>query len=566
MKAAGLMDQKIENLLNISLEATPDELDKSSALSVGYDTDTNKWEVIVKNNRPIYFLEEMFPNTEVYELLGGYGIVRANKRQLEQIAELPEIDYMEMPKSFYYSLSYSKNVSCIYTGSGLDNLNGSGIIVAVIDSGIDILNPQFLNSDGTSRIISILNQQDNTEYDKAAIDEAVRLKRQVAQDFSGHGTNVAHIAAGKDGVAGSADIIAVKLASFEQKMAETSFVQTASIMRAFDFVVRKAQEFGKPAAINLSIGNNSGPHDGSSLLETYIDYISTVGRNVICVGSGNEAMRGIHASGVLKGEQILELAIGEYESSFAIQLWKNFSDMYMVQLITPSGRRIGPYFTSNQVNRYMDDNVEVLTFIGEPSPYSVRQEIYFEILPADTFIESGIWRIVLMPQKVVNGAYDIWLSSSAVINTNSGFLQNSPEMTITIPSTAKKVIAVGAYDQYAMSYAAFSGRGAANSNNVNYYNALNKPDILAPGVNVVLDSGKITERVVTGTSFAAPFVTGAAACLMQWGITNGNDQYMYGEKVKAYLLRGANQLFGFGTTPNNVTGWGALCLKASLTV
>ena len=130
-------------------------------------------------------------------------------------------------------------------------------------------------------------------------------------------------------------------------------------------------------------------------------------------------------------------------------------------------------------------------------------------------------------------------------------------MTLTIPSTARRVISVGAYDARREAYADFSGRGA-------YDSTVNKPDVVAPGVNIILMAGSVNERSVTGTSFATPFVTGIAALLMEWGIVRGNDMYMYGEKVKASLFKGARQLTGYTQTPNNVTGWGAVCFRNSL--
>ena len=70
----------------------------------------------------------------------------------------------------------------------------------------------------------------------------------------------------------------------------------------------------------------------------------------------------------------------------------------------------------------------------------------------------------------------------------------------------------------------------------------------------------------SGTSFAAPFATGAAALLMEWGIVRGNDPYLYGEKVKAYMRRGARELPGFDVYPNPQVGYGALCVRDSLPI
>ena len=91
-----------------------------------------------------------------------------------------------------------------------------------------------------------------------------------------------------------------------------------------------------------------------------------------------------------------------------------------------------------------------------------------------------------------------------------------------------------------------------------------KPDLVAPGVEVMTTTVGGGYAAFTGTSFATPFVTGSAALLMEWGIVRGNDPYLYGEKVKAYLRRGARELPGFGKYPNREVGYGRLCLERSL--
>ena len=139
------------------------------------------------------------------------------------------------------------------------------------------------------------------------------------------------------------------------------------------------------------------------------------------------------------------------------------------------------------------------------------------------------------------------------------FLRRSPQVTLTIPSTAIRAITVGAYDSRNDTYADFSGRGFLRSLD------LVKPELAAPGVDVitVVPGGGYSAR--TGTSFAAPFVTGGAALLMEWGIVKGNDPYLYGEKVKAYLIRGARQLgISAQEYPNRRVGYGALCVRSSL--
>ena len=199
----------------------------------------------------------------------------------------------------------------------------------------------------------------------------------------------------------------------------------------------------------------------------------------------------------------------------------------------------------------------LLIYVGEPAPYSLYQEIYIEIIPLEEYIEEGIWDIIIASGRIIDGRFDMWLSGDRISNSTR-FVRPVAETTLTIPSTSSKAISVGAYDPLNFSYADFSGRGFTRQTNQI------KPDIVAPGVNIVaaIPGGGTARK--TGTSFATPFVTGSTALMMEWGIINGNDKYLYGEKVKAYLTKGARRFRGFDTWPNPQMGWGALCLKDSL--
>jgi subtilisin family serine protease len=125
---------------------------------------------------------------------------------------------------------------------------------------------------------------------------------------------------------------------------------------------------------------------------------------------------------------------------------------------------------------------------------------------------------------------------------------------------------VGAYNTVYDAYADFSGRGYADrERTVGVVTAgLVKPDFVAPGVGVLAPDLYGGYTPVTGTSFATPIAAGAAALLMEWGIVRGNDPFLYGEKVKAYLRSGARPLRGETEYPNERVGFGALCLTDSL--
>lgn len=188
----------------------------------------------------------------------------------------------------------------------------------------------------------------------------------------------------------------------------------------------------------------------------------------------------------------------------------------------------------------------------------MTQEIYLEWIPEGerAFLAEGVWKILLIPEKIVDGQVEMWLPTIEAVGMSTGFLRPTPETTLTIPATARKVVVVGAYGQANDTLAAFSGRG-------NTSDRREAPTLVAPGVGIITAApgGGYTAR--TGTSMAAPFVTGSAALMMEWGIVRGNDMYLYGEKVKAYLIKGARPLPG-EPVPSMRQGWGALCLRDSI--
>lgn len=569
-----MVGQKTENLLNLSLDATEAERSKSPALGEGYDREDRRWELIVKYNGDLEEIEAAMPEIRAFPLLGGYAVLSVPEPFIESLAAFSQIEYIEKPKRLFFSVNKAKSDSCItqvQSGGGGLYLSGRGVITAVIDSGIDYYHGDFRDREGNSRILELWDQDRAAVYSREQINEALRAgSREAAfqlvpsRDVSGHGTAVAGIAAGNGlegngtyrGAAYESDLLIVKLGAPKPD----SFPRTTELMRALDFVVRRAVYYQKPVAVNLSFGNTYGSHDGTSLLETYLDAAAEMGRTVIVAGSGNEGSSRGHTSGILKnGEsRIIELSVDEYERGFGVQLWKLYIDDFFVELISPSGRSSGPVSPVLGSQRLAFPGTTALLYYGEPSPYSTAQEIYFDFIPSDTYVESGIWKFRLIPQRIVDGSFDLWLPSESALNRSTRFLFPTPDTTLTIPSTSSSVMTVGAYDDATQSYADFSGRGFTRLGH------MVKPDLVAPGVNIVTSRAGGGYAAVTGTSFAAPFVTGSAGLLMEWGIVDGNDPYLYGEKVKAYLRRGARQMPGFEVFPNPQVGYGALCVENSL--
>lgn len=662
-------DQKIEDLLNLAIDVTQGERKKSEILDEGYNEEEQTWEVIVRYSGT---LEGQIPqNQNVVQLSGGYAIVTLPQKDIPALASLPQVEYVEMPKRLYFTLDAGRAASCVsavqtsqFARSG--PLRGRGILVALIDSGVDYFHPDFRNEDGSTRILAMWDQtgilrgpadgslasgtgaeqireEENerdrppaeaggpgqsaqpragripkgfsmgVEYTKEEIDAALAAGSRAAgyaivpeRDESGHGTQVLGIAAGNGrasegryrGMAPESGLIVVKLG----RPGENGFPRTTELMQALEYVMRKAEELGRPVAVNISIGNVYGSHRGTSLLETYINRMADRGRCVIVVGTGNEGNTGGHASGRLTDGRVeeIEFLINDYETTMNIQIWKEYADEFEITLVHPDGRRIGLSESHARLSgergrpsgdyaepsgergessgghtglsgdraglsgrgagtiRYRIGGVDLLIWYGEPGPYQGLQEIYLDFIPVGTYLDSGVWTILLTPVRVVAGDYQMWMVDARARGEGTRFLRPSADATMTIPSTASGVIAAGAYDARSNSYAAFSGRGWPDES------FISKPDLAAPGVDITTTAAGGGYVSVTGTSFATPFVTGAAALLMQWGITDGNDPYLYGEKVRAYLRSGARQLPGFARYPNNQIGYGALCVRDSL--
>ncbi len=569
---------KIENELNLALEMPEADRNKALNLNVGYTPDTNMWELIIKYSGSLDRIRQEL-QISVVELANNYAIITIPQYLIERLSEYEEIEFIEKPKRLFYEVNEGRRASCINPlQTESYNLFGDGVLVGIIDSGIDYSHPDFINEDGTSRIAVLWDQtvpgsppegySIGTLYTREQINEALKLpmpqRMEIVQstDLSGHGTHVAGIAAGNGrasnglyrGVASKSELVVVKLGI----SVGDSFPRTSQLMQGINYAIQYAISVRKPIALNISFGNNYGSHTGGTLLERFINDITNVWKNSIIIGTGNEGASGNHAQGVLTmGRNTeIQIAVSEYEFSLNFQIWKNYYDHFDISITAPNGTKVGPIPQILGTQQFTIGQTQIFVYYGEPTPFNLQQEIYIELIPTDRYINSGIWRIELVPRRIVTGNYDLWLPAGGVNNPATRFLLPSEFTTLTIPSTAERVISVGAYDAYTDSYAPFSGRGYTRNQEI-------KPDIVAPGVNINSCAPGGGYAVRSGTSMATPFVTGSAALLMQWGIIEGNDPYLYGEKIKAYLINGARHLRVENIYPNRTLGYGALCLENS---
>lgn len=574
-----MTSQKIENLLNLALDATGTERLRSVNLQVGYNEMTNTWDVIILYSGTLERVSETAES--VTPLLKNFAIVRIREENIEKLASLEEVIYIEKPKRLFFEVADGRRVSCIdAVPTPRFRLTGKGVLIGVIDSGIEYANADFRQEDGATRIRFLWDQtvegtppegyRIGSEFSAEQINEALqqpnrtmRLQKVPSVDISGHGTAVAGVAAGNGknsggryrGTAPDAELIIVKLGN----PGGVGFPRTAELMQAVDYIVQKAEMLQMPVSVNISFGNTYGAHNGTSLPERFLDAAAQIGRTLISVGTGNEGAEAGHTSGfVREGEETsVPLGVQERQGAFSLQIWTDYTDVIGVTIKTPSGERVGPIREVMGTQRFLTGKTEILLYYGEPSPYSGLNEIFLEFLPVDDYVNSGEWNIILVPEQIVTGRFEMWLPASYTLNEGTAFFYPTEELTLTIPSTASRVLTVAAYDADTMSYADFSGRGRKSQNN-------QKPDLAAPGVNVVSVQGEEGYASFTGTSFAAPFASGGAALLMEWGITEKNDLFLYGEKAKAFLRRGARELPGYDSWPNNQLGYGALCIRDSI--
>ena len=561
-------DEKFENQLNLALDLSEEEREKSEDLDAGYDKETNQWEVIFRYSGTLDTIKRS-ETTVIEPLSMGYAIAYIKENELDTFSRNEQVIFIEKPKNLLLNRQPSIAASCMLSVKNPPlSLTARGVFVAVIDTGIDIFHPDFIDDDGNTKIYELWDQTVSGTPPSPFVNGNVYTREEInavlhsengrrmfeSRDNSGHGTHVASICAGRNGVAPEAELIVVKLGDTRER----GFPRTTQMMTALQYVISTSSKLTKPVAINISYGHNYGDHRGNSLLETFVSQIAGQWKCSICIGTGNEGNSGRHKQGKIaaKTENIL-FNIAPFEQNLNLQIWKDFVDTFQMVLISPSGTR--HEITDQQgKSQYMYGNTMIFVYNGYPTPYNVRQEIYFSFIPMEgEYIESGQWELQISPVDIRNGEYQMWLPVSAGSNQETRFLEPDKVFTLTIPSTARNVISVGAYDVRYQTYADFSGRGDQKF-------CVNKPDLVAPGVGILAAAVGGGESVLSGTSMATPFVAGSAALLMEWGIIRGNDPYLYGDRMKAYFHRGARQMNGFRDYPNDEIGYGRLCAAESL--
>lgn len=506
--------------------------------------------------------------------------------------------YSAVPKLYSLLDVTSMDAAGITPAGELPVLNnqGAGVIVGFVDTGINYTDSLFRNVDGSTRIIGIWDQTNNsdnsnnienetakpfsafsalygTQYTAEEINLALNSDNPASivptRDENGHGTFLASIAAGNrderagfSGAAPQASIAMVKLKPAKQYLRDFYLIQDGAeayqendIMMGVSYLYFLARKYSMPLVVCIPLGTNMGSHMGMSRLGQYLNQVSLSNGSAVITAAGNETGARHHFRAVMDAdtdEVTAELRVGEREAGFSMELWAENMGAYTVGFISPTGevaREISvPLRGENTVSFLLEQTqITVYTQIADVSSGSQFIFMRFEN-PM-----SGIWRILIRNSLDIRETFHLWLPVRGFITDETYFLRPDPDTIITDPGNARYPITVTAYDHTKNSIYIHASRGYSLSGQI-------KPDLAAPGVNILgaSVSGRRLTRM-SGTSVSAAHLAGAAAILLNWGVLNANYPYLNTPVLKSIFVRGAQRNPAL-TYPNREFGYGTLNL------
>lgn len=449
------------------------------------------------------------------------------------------------------------------------SLSGEGIILGIVDSGLDITDAGFQFTGGGSRVGIFWDQEKDAVYSRGELNALLSGTRPSEWDETGHGSYVAGIAAGRNGgVAPEAELAVVKLKKVQSYLRDYyslpeggSFYQENHIMDGIAFLDDYASERGKPLVLCFCLGTNQGEHEGGSYLgELLSGWMKREDRMVVC-GAGNEALRRHHFFSLRPGggrefyseegealTSIMEIKVGENAAGFYVESYVKAPQQLRVAVVSPTGEVYDgiPAGERNGYHRFRVEDTQVYqsadNVVGRELNRLVRS---FFIKPT-----PGIWKLVGSIEKLTDGKMHSWLPLEDQLQTEVVFIRSDPDTTVTEPGNAPLPLTVAAYDTVTEGIFIESGRGYSKSDMV-------KPELAAPGVDIV---SPYRQEVKSSTSAAAAVTAGAAALYMEWA--QNRVMSPRGVDVKERLLAGVRKKEAV-TYPNREWGYGMLCLRDS---
>lgn len=508
-------------------------------------------------------------------------------------AEVPPLSvgtykYINIPKCFTILDQSALDVSGITRIQTQRNLElmGDGILIGFLDTGIEYENSAFRNADGSSRITAIWDQTIDTgphpegfiygtEYTKKEIDYA--LKQENPRDYVpqsdeiGHGTMLASIAAGSEdaandfiGAAPNADIAVVKLKPAKQYLRDFYYIkedaiayQENDIFTAIAYLNQLADKRGEPLVLCIGLGTNQGHRGSGGRLTSYLDDIAALYRRAVCIAVGDEATARHHYYGSLTQNisDKVEINVTEDLRGFIVELWGHSSEMFAVSITSPTGEvmpRVSVWNGQQQKQRFLLENTFVIIDYQLGSEKSREQLIHIDFSNP----VRGLWQIEVFPYRISDGTFNMYLPITNFLEEDVYFVRSNPDMTLTVPSSAKFPMAVGGYNSVTDGIYIESGRGYSMDGAI-------KPDFAAPAVNVFSQNKFGQYEGMTGTCAAVAISAGACALLMEWNITHIDNRNVNSVELRNQIINGtrriSNQLF-----PNREEGYGRLDVYQSI--
>ena len=460
-------------------------------------------------------------------------------------------------------------------------LFGRGIIVAVIDTGIDYQHQAFSYNDGTTRILTIWDQTIQTgappngftygtEYTREHINVALRSENPLSivpsVDTNGHGTAIASVIAGKpnqehsfSGIVPESELVIVKLKQAKNSLKKIFFVpediecyQESDFIIGLTYVTSVAQRLNRPIVICTALGSSQSSHDGRGATSYIANYLVQQPNIGMTLSVGNEANKRRHYFNSTTAEPFqnnFELRVGENDKLFSMELWPLVPSRLSIQITAP--------------NR--ESTVEVFPSLGEcrrfpgviiPSVVWINNYI-FEEETGDQLILirfqdpiPGIWTIRVKNLDNEPFSFHAWLPSVDLISEETYFLDSDPNTTIISPANATSPLTVTAYNQFNNSILPESGRGYTRT-------GFMKPDIAAPGYQLPCAVPGNQYGSITGSGSAAAHTAGVIAMVFEWAVPKGNYTNITGNDVNRLLIRGARRSSMYNY-PNNIWGYGQI--------
>ena len=494
-----------------------------------------------------------------------------------------EYNYNFFPSCFTLASLGSLDQSSITEVQKNSNLAlfGEGVLIGLVDTGIEYQHQAFLYKDKTSRIVSIWDQTINSEvptnisempygtiYDNKILNAALLLENPLSlvptTDEIGHGTILAGIAAGNlnqsvsfSGVAPKAELVIVKLKEAKQITRDIFCIpskaicyQDTDILMGMRYIIATAARLQKPVVLCIGLGTNQGGHDGFGAVSSQLDFLSQVPKVCTVVAAGNEGISHRHYLGKLvKGEPVkeFELNVGIADTLFSMEIWQQAPYRIAVDITSPTGEYTAPIYPEIT-------ECHKLSYVFESSVLWVNNEIS-EGDTGDQLILvrfqnalAGIWKFRIYNMDNASSEFNAWLPAAQLITDETYFLQSSPEKTLTSPGNAAKSITITSYNPESGGIAINASRGYTRTNVI-------KPDLAAPGVNLTCPLIGNTYGTASGTGCATAHTAGIAAMMLEWGIVKGNYNSMNGQDIQKLLIRGAQRSDDL-EYPNNVWGYG----------